>query len=91
VDPALVEQVTREAAAVEGVHRVDDVRVRWIGHELRAELNLTVNGNLSVSQAHDIAEQVRHQPLHRLHRLADATIHLDPDALAPIEEGGNAL
>jgi len=81
VDPALVEQVTHEAAAVEGVHRVDDVRVRWIGHELRAELNLTVNGDLSVSQAHDIAEQVRHQLLHRVHRLGDATIHTDPEVL----------
>lgn len=78
VDPALVGQVESEAASVDGVRRVDDVRVRWIGHELRAELNLSVNGNLRVSQAHDIAERVRHRLLHHVHRLADVTIHTDP-------------
>ncbi len=78
VDPALVDQVEHQAAGVEGVRRVDDVRVRWIGHELRAELNLTVDGNLPVSQAHDIAEHVRHRLLHHVHRLGDATIHTDP-------------
>jgi len=78
VDPALVDQVEHEAAHVDGVHQVDDVRVRWIGHELRAELNLTVDGNLHVSQAHEIAEHVRHRLLHHVHRLADVTIHTDP-------------
>jgi cation diffusion facilitator family transporter len=78
VDPALVDQVQREAAGVDGVHHVDNVRIRWIGHELRAELNLTVDGNLKVSQAHDVAELVRHRLFHHVHRLADATIHTDP-------------
>jgi cation diffusion facilitator family transporter len=80
VDPALVDQVEHEAADVDGVRHVDNVRVRWIGHELRTELNLTVDGNLHVSQAHHIAEHVRHRLLHHVHRLADATIHTDPVA-----------
>jgi len=83
VDPALVDQVEHEAAHVDGVHQVDDVRVRWIGHELRAELNLTVDGSLHVSQAHDIAEHVRHRLLHHVHRLTDATIHTDPAITRP--------
>ncbi|MHB1712632.1 MAG: cation diffusion facilitator family transporter [Acidimicrobiales bacterium] len=78
VDPALVDQVEREAADVEGVRHVDNVRIRWIGHELRAELNVTVDGNLHVHQAHDVAELVHHRLLHRVHRLTDATIHTDP-------------
>ncbi|MHB1783053.1 MAG: cation diffusion facilitator family transporter [Acidimicrobiales bacterium] len=87
VDPALVDQVEHEAADVDGVHQVDDVRVRWIGHELRAELNLTVDGDLHVSQAHDIAEHVRHRLLHHIHRLADATIHTDPATTGPDPHG----
>lgn len=83
VDPALVDQVEHEAATVDKVRRVDDVRVRWIGHELRAELNLIVDGNLQVSQAHDIAEHVRHLLLHQIPRLADATIHTDPAINGP--------
>ena len=78
VDPALVGQVENEAAGVDGVRQVDDIRIRWIGHELRAELSLTVDGDIHVSQAHDIAEHVRHNLLHHVRRLADATIHTDP-------------
>ena len=78
VDPALVDQVEHEASAVVGVQRVADVRVRWVGHELRAELNVAVAGDLHVHEAHDVAEEVRHALLHHVRRLADATIHTDP-------------
>jgi cation diffusion facilitator family transporter len=78
VDPALVDQVEHHAAAVDGVVAADDVRVRWIGHELRAELNVAVNRNLPVFQAHAVAEEVRHALLHHVPRLTDAKIHTDP-------------
>jgi cation diffusion facilitator family transporter len=78
VDPDLVEQVDHFAARVPGVVCVDDVRVRWVGHELRAELNVTVDRDLHVFQAHAVAEEVRHTLLHHIPRLADAKIHTDP-------------
>jgi cation diffusion facilitator family transporter len=82
VDPALVDRVGAEVAAVAGVQSVDDVRVRWIGHELRAEIRLTVDRDLRVAEAHDVAETARHELLHRVRRLTDATIHTDP-SVAP--------
>ena len=81
VDPSLVEQVEREAAEVVGVERVGDVRIRWIGHELRAELTITVARDLRVFEGHDVAERVRHALLHRVRRLADVIVHTDPDSL----------
>lgn len=78
VDPALTGQIEREAAAVPGVLGCDGVRVRWIGHELHAELNITVDGGLSVRRAHDVTEDARHQLLHHVSRLTDAVIHVNP-------------
>jgi cation diffusion facilitator family transporter len=78
VDPELTAQVEREARAIPAVLDCDGVRVRWIGHELHAELNLTVDGGLTVSQAHDITEDARHQLLHHVGRLTDAIIHVNP-------------
>ncbi|MDQ6839288.1 MAG: cation diffusion facilitator family transporter [Actinomycetota bacterium] len=78
VDPALIDQVEHETAKVSGVAQVDTVRVRWVGHELRAELNVTVDRDLRVYEAHDVAEEVRHALLHHVPRLTDATIHTDP-------------
>lgn len=78
VDPALTAQIERETSAVPAVHGCDGVRIRWIGHELHAELNITVDGGLTVRQAHDITEDTRHQLLHRIGRLSDIIIHVNP-------------
>jgi cation diffusion facilitator family transporter len=78
VDPDLTSQVEDEARAIPAVLGCDGVRVRWIGHELHAELNITVDGSLTVRQAHDITEDARHHLLHKVPRLADAIIHVNP-------------
>jgi cation diffusion facilitator family transporter len=78
VDPALTAQIERETRSVPAVLDVDGIKIRWIGHELHAELNITVDGSLTVRQAHDITEDARHQLLHRIGRLSDITIHVNP-------------
>lgn len=78
VDPALVDTLERETLAIPSILGCDGVRIRWIGHQLHAELNITVGGDLSVRQAHDITEDARHRLLHRVSRLEDAVIHVNP-------------
>jgi cation diffusion facilitator family transporter len=80
VDPRLVTDVERRAAAVAEVQAVDNVRLRWIGHQLQAELDITVDHDLSISHAHGIAEAVRHDLLHHIPRLTNAVIHTNPSA-----------
>ncbi|MBI4507146.1 MAG: cation transporter [Chloroflexi bacterium] len=78
VAPEVVDQITRAAAATAGVHGAAEVRVRWLGHRLHAEVNVAVAPALSVEQGHDIATEVRHRLLHDIPYLASATIHVDP-------------
>ena len=63
VDPELVERLER-AARVPGVQDLDGVRVRWIGHTLHAEANVTVDSTLTTADGHEIAEAARHAMLH---------------------------
>lgn len=77
-DPATVEQVRRLALEVEGVEGVDLVRVRWVGHELHATVELSVRSTMSIAEAHEIAELVHHRLLHEVPRLVDVTIHTNP-------------
>jgi divalent metal cation (Fe/Co/Zn/Cd) transporter len=44
-----------------------------------AEVNVAVPAGLSVEEGHAVAVEVRHQLLHRLQYLSDATVHVDPD------------
>ena len=78
VDPGLVDDVHRVLASVPGVQAVESVRIRWIGHELRAEAEIVSDADLSLVAAHDIAEDAHHRLLHDIHRLAQATIHTSP-------------
>ena len=78
VDPALADRARGVLAGVDGVVDVGELRIRWIGHRLHAEAEITVDGDLPLSAAHRIAEDARHRLLHDVPRLASAIIHADP-------------
>ena len=78
VDPALVECAEDAVAGTPGVRDVHDLHLRWVGHRLLADLRVTVDEDLSIGQAHAIAEDARHRLFHAIPRLADAWIHVDP-------------
>jgi cation diffusion facilitator family transporter len=78
VDSRMVDEIRHGVAHAEGVEAVSEVRARWLGHRLHAEVNVAVRPNLSVSQGHAIAVEARHQLLHSLPYLENAIIHIDP-------------
>jgi cation diffusion facilitator family transporter len=78
VDPEVIDEIRHAVNHIQAVRAVAEVRVRWLGHRLHAELNIAVNQGLSVEKGHDIAKEVRHQLLHHLRYLSNATIHIDP-------------
>jgi cation diffusion facilitator family transporter len=78
VDPDLVDAAEAALREVPGVRSVDSVRLRWIGHRMRVETTLTVDNTLGVVQAHAIADEAQHQLIHRVPRLDDATVHVNP-------------
>ncbi|HJW89093.1 MAG TPA: cation diffusion facilitator family transporter [Anaerolineales bacterium] len=78
VDPEVVEEITFGVRQVPGVVAVTMARVRWLGHRMLAELEITVEGDMSVSEGHAVAQQVHHQLTHQLEYLSEITIHVDP-------------
>ncbi len=78
VDPSLVEEVHRVLAEVPGIEEVQSVYIRWIGHRLRAEVEVMSNSELTLIDAHAIAEEAHHRLLHDIPRLAKVTIHTNP-------------
>jgi cation diffusion facilitator family transporter len=78
VDPDLVDQATAAITSVPGVHTVRELRVRWIGHTLRAEADIDVDAALTLAAAHDVAHHAESHLLHDVRRLSGATIHVSP-------------
>ncbi len=96
VDPELVDQATAAMLTVGGINGVRELRIRWIGHTLRAEADVTVDPALSVGQAHDLAHHAEQHLLADVRRLTGATIHISPAgahagalAGAPLDAGAD--
>jgi len=82
VEPEVPDEVRNVSLVTGGVRGVAEVRVRWLGPKILAEVNIAVDPDLSVAAGHDIAEDVHHQLLHNLEYLSNATVHVDPVGLA---------
>jgi len=78
VDPELVDRAREAAAGTGGVTSVDSVRLRWIGHALRAEMELTVPGWLSLEDAHRVAHAAEDRLRETVPRLDSAIVHTHP-------------
>jgi len=85
VDPALVAAVETQLRQTPGVLDVGEVRLRWIGHRLRAECEVVVNGHDTVAAGHAVAVAAEHRLMHEVPRLTAALVHADP-LTAPEED-----
>ncbi|MCX5058721.1 MULTISPECIES: cation diffusion facilitator family transporter [unclassified Streptomyces] len=85
VDPELVDRAEGALREVPGVRAVGELRLRWIGHRLRAEVAVAVDGEATVREAHAIAVEAEHALLHAVPKLTAALVHADP-APAPGQE-----
>jgi len=82
VEPEVIDEIEHAAGHVDGVQGISEVRVRWLGHRLHAEVNVAVDPSLSVVAGHEIAVEVRHQLMHQLGYLSNAIVHVDPATAA---------
>ncbi|HSF32614.1 MAG TPA: cation diffusion facilitator family transporter [Candidatus Tectomicrobia bacterium] len=86
VEPHIIDAMRGAAGRAGGVEKVTDVRARWLGHRLHAELNIAVAAHHSVAVGHAIAKEVRHELLHHLGYLSSVVVHVDPT-----DEAGEAF
>jgi cation diffusion facilitator family transporter len=78
VDPALVDQAETTLRATPGVLDARQVRLRWIGHQIRAECEIVVDPGITAAQAHEVTVSAEHALLHAIPRLSGALVHADP-------------
>jgi cation diffusion facilitator family transporter len=83
VDPALVDRASEALRDTEGVHAIDRVRMRWIGHALHAEVDLSVDSALSLQDAHRVAHRAEIRLRQEVPRMASATVHVHPSGAHP--------
>lgn len=76
------EQLTDAARSVPGVRKVRRIRSRSIGSTRTVDMVVTVDPDLSTTEAHAIADAIEKR-LEERHQVGDASIHIEPDIQVP--------
>jgi len=72
-------EVRAIALAVPGVQALDKVRVRKSGFSYLVDIQVRVDGELTVRQGHDIAHAVKDALIASVpHKISDVTVHIEP-------------
>lgn len=83
VPAAFENEVRALALAVPGVRALDKVRMRKSGLSHLVDIQIRVEGDLTVRAGHDIAHAVKDALLASVpHRISDVTVHVEPADLA---------
>ncbi len=78
IEPEIVDEAAEAIKSVDGVLAIDDLRVRWHGHQLRIAASVAVSPELTVKDGHDIAHTVEHELHHQFSSPIVAIIHIEP-------------
>ena len=76
VEPHVIDEIKHAANHVPGVSSVLDVKARWVGHRLVAELDIGLAGATTVTQADGVAAALEHELLDHLPALKSARIRV---------------
>jgi cation diffusion facilitator family transporter len=78
VEPGILEEIEHAAEHIVGIDKVLEMRARWLGHKLRAEVDLGVNPALSVTDADRIADRFERELAAHLPALQEVHVRLRP-------------
>lgn len=88
VEESAVESIGARARAVPGVLEVTDVRARWLGHGIRAEVTVGLGADTTVGEAHEIAESIRHAVTDEVEHVTDVVVQMEPSTSPPHAAAG---
>lgn len=78
VEPDLVARAEAAVLDVPGIVAVRQLRMRWLGHQVQADVSLDVDSGLTLQAAHDIAHRAERQLIVAVPNLAAAVVHAYP-------------
>ena len=72
------ESMKREILKVPGVRRVDLLKTRLFGSKMYVDIEIAADGNISLCDAHDIAENVQHTIENKFKNVKHCMVHVNP-------------
>lgn len=77
--PEIENKIRTNALLVEGVIALDKCRIRKMGFDYYVDLDIIVDGEISVRTGHKIAHRVKDQLTKSIPEIANVLVHVEPD------------
>ena len=77
-DDDTVDALKKEVEKVPGVKELDIIKTRMFGTKIYVEIEISVDGNMILKDAHDIAEQVHDNIEKDFENVKHCTVHINP-------------
>jgi cation diffusion facilitator family transporter len=78
IEPEILAEIEHAPLHVTGVQNVHAVRARWLGHQVHADMHVTLDRTLSVAESHAIIQRVEQSLVDHVRSFGGATIHVCP-------------
>ena len=73
------DSIVSVAMGTEGVLGYHDLKTRKMGSEILVDIDIEVSADMSVTEAHNIAVEVRNNIREGVEHIADVLVHIDPE------------
>jgi len=77
-DCSIYDEIFSAIGHVEGAHNPHRVRARKIGDKIMVNVDIEVDGNITLQQAHDIAHKIEASIKSRIDNIFDVAVHMEP-------------
>lgn len=78
VDSITLGDINKLIKSVDGVQRIDNLRTRQFGNKIYIDVDIAVDGDLKLTQAHEIAETVHDRVENSLDECKHIMVHVNP-------------
>ena len=78
IDHGILQKIREGASSTPGIVSIDEVRARWVGREIHAEIALAIDPALDTRSAHELSEELHHRLLHQIDNLTRVFVHFYP-------------
>ncbi len=79
LDQDTVGRIRETILSVDGVEDLHYLRTRTMGSEALVDVHIQVGEELSVSEGHQISENVRYRLIQTIEEIGDVMVHIDPE------------
>lgn len=77
-DSRIVEEIEEKTMSIQGVEKINTLKTRVFGNKIYVDMDIMVDGNITVKEGHNIAEKVHDKLEDEIEEIKHCMIHIEP-------------